>query len=305
MGDSAKPLWRNAKRMDWNYLKYIEAISLTGNLSKAARMLGIDTSTLSRSLQKLETEFGVKIFKRQKNEYVITPAGHSWVRCAQLVRGHIDELAFSQGSSRAPVVVTSLELFFNHFLLERIAHFSAKLEFIGADRRLDLSRREADVAIRFGKPRTGDFFIQKLFVAGHAVYAGRNHQPQIPKDLKAAPWVILNDEFENIDDRRWFRENINETQVKFKASSCEQILTLLRSAPLLGILPCYMGDSQPDLVRVSENVLVFQRTAWLVVHRELAGQPHIRTFINELKRIVKTEAELLAGIDCRVKKTHK
>ena len=281
--------------MDWNYFKYIDAIAIVGSLSHAAKLLKIDTSTLSRHLQKLEQDHHVKIFKKSGNKLIITAEGKHWVRCAQFMRSQLDDFSFSQGEKEFAIVVTSLEIFFNHYFIPRVAHFNTKIECIGADRSLDLSRREADIAIRFGKPTSGDYIIQKLFDAGHAIYIGKDFRSKLSNDFKKCPWVSLNDDFSNITDREWLRAHVEEVFIKYKVSSCEQILALLKSVQVLGILPCYMGDAQKNIERFHVGEIIFERAAWLVVHRELSVQTHIRKFIQELKNQIKKDTQLLSG----------
>lgn len=285
--------------MDWNYFKYLEAVALTGSLSRAAQLLKIDVSTLSRQLQRLERDSGRKIFRREGSHYRPTREGEAWIAAAQRMRGEVEGLAADRPSADPRITVTSLEVFLNAFLIPHLDRFGIKLDLIGADRTLDLSRREADVAIRFGRPQTGDYLIQKLFAAGHAIYCARRFESEIPTDRRRARWVTLNEEqdpaFAGIEDVKWFREAMGNSAAFHRVTSCAQILSALQAGPYLGILPCYAGDREPSLQRLSPDEILFTRQGWLVVHRETAGLAPVRRFLEELKRLVKAESKKLQG----------
>lgn len=245
-------------------------------------------STLSRQLQKLESDFGVRVFKRTGNRYLVTPAGRKWVATASEMRRSLTQLQPDTAQEKKTVLVTSLENFINHFLLPRISHFKSSVEWLGAERSLDLSRREADVAIRFGRPTTRDYLVQKLFVSGYAIYRSRERR------TKREEWAVLNDDFESIEDAKWVRKHVDPPHIRYKVSSSEQVLQLVRYAGVLGLLPCYMGDGDPLLERHHPKI-VFDRAAWLVTHRSALAERHIQAFCDELRTVIKEETKLLSG----------
>ncbi len=278
--------------MDWNYFKYIEAIAVSGTLSEAAKVLKIDQSTLTRNLQRLERDTGTKIFRKQGKGYVPTLEGTDIVRKAKEMKAL--EAACALGKSgRRRVAVTSLDSFLTKYLLKAPLDFDFDLEFIESNRRLDLSRREADIAIRFTKPEKGDYVIRELCKIGHAIYARKNETYY--EELAKNRWAALNDDFHRIEDTQWLRRSIEGFSPSFRTTSYHQIVGLIENGRCLGVLPCYWGDDREDFTRFHSGKPLFQKSVWLVIHRESIYQPEIKTFKEWLLNRVKTDKAILTG----------
>ena len=90
--------------MDWNYFKFLEAIATSGTLALASKSLGIDTSTLSRNLQKIELEFGTKVFRKQGANYVATPEGVDLIRKCRELKDVVDSIGFQKSQTKRVMV---------------------------------------------------------------------------------------------------------------------------------------------------------------------------------------------------------
>lgn len=274
--------------MDWNTFQYIDVIAQTGSLSKAARILAINQSTLSRHLQKFEQTSGVRVFKRSGNKYVTTEVGRHYVSRARDMRQAIEGVS----PTTTALTVTSLDSFFSYVLLKHVHAFPHPVHFVSGNSNLDLARREADVAIRFGKPHKGDYMIKKLGRIGCAVYSHKKYTRR--GSLATRAWASLNESFSHTDDGRWLAVQPFKAQVTYTVTSYPQIQTLVEHSDCIGLLPCFMGDASPHLTRFSGGP-VFYREVWMVIHRNLQDAAVLKEFKTFLVGVMKKNAQSLEG----------
>lgn len=279
--------------MDWNHFKILEALATSGTISLASKSLKIDVSTLTRNLQKIEAGYGKKLFKKDGTYYLPTLDGVEVLRKCRELKAIVDSMGF-EATGHKKVTITSLESFFNHYLIPRIPHFSFSIELLEADRTLNLARREADVAIRFARPTTGEYIVKELFKVGYAVYASQNFGAK-DFSLDKAPWAVLNDQFEQLDDIRWIRNSIGSVKAAYQLTSYQQILTFLASGKAVGILPCFIGDRIPGLCRVHSEEPIFFRTGWMAIHKDIINLAAVREFKEWLTAQTRKDRILLSG----------
>ena len=150
--------------MNWDDVRTALAIERGGTLSAGARALGIDQTTASRRLARLERSLGARLFDRIDGRMVPPPAGRRALEraapmadaAAAVAEGVRDVDAALSG----PVRLTSLPSFVTGYLAPRLAGFTGRhpgitVELIGVSENLHLGRREADLAIRFSRPTAG------------------------------------------------------------------------------------------------------------------------------------------------------
>ena len=142
---------------DWNDLRLVLSVARAGSLQGAARSLSIDHSTAYRRLQTLEAGLGLRLFERRGGTYRPTEAGERMAVAAE--RMEAETLALDRAitghdaSLSGSLRVTCSETLARRLLTDVVAGFRARhpgirLALIIDNRQLDLSRREADVALR-------------------------------------------------------------------------------------------------------------------------------------------------------------
>ena len=174
--------------LDWNDLRYALAIARDGGLARAAETLAVNHSTVFRRLNAIEAKLGVKLFERLQGAYQPTDAGLRVLAAAERMEAEalsLDrELTGGDARLSGELRVTSSEtLAFSALTLEiarfRSHHPGIRVELIVDNRQVDLSRREADVALRATRPRQGGLFGRRLEEAyaiadRHAAQRARN-----------------------------------------------------------------------------------------------------------------------------------
>jgi molybdate transport repressor ModE-like protein len=143
--------------MDWDYLRYFLAVATTGSLLQAARKLGVNHSTVFRRINRLEEIIGVRLFDRLSEGYRLTQAGEQLLSHTERIGSEVDllqlELSGQDIKPSGVVRVTAPENLAYQYLPTYLTSFAQAypdimLEIVVGSERLDLTRREADIAVR-------------------------------------------------------------------------------------------------------------------------------------------------------------
>lgn len=291
--------------MNWDDLKYLLALQQHGTLSAAARYLGVNQTTASRRLERLEGDLGVKLFDRVDHKLVMTPEGeHALSSIQQMEEAALTiehNLKNRNLSLYGTVRVTSVPMFTANFIAPRIKEFyqqypNIHIELVGADSDLNLSRREADLAIRFARPTTGNVLIKKLGEVGFAAYASSLHYSNAAQlALSDFRWAGYDESLQHFPEARWLSSNVNEKQLVATTTDVASLTALIQSGLVAAVLPCMTGDTHPDLIRLTGSTPICHREVWLLSHPDAKKIRRILFFSEWLQALVKDEYQRLNG----------
>ena len=255
--------------MDWDKLKIFHVVAEASSFTKAATILNLSQSAISRQIQSLEHELKIKLFERHARGLVLTDNGKYLFQTAHEVIAKLKdvEATFSDEKDKlkGKLTVTTVVSFGTTWLTPRIKEFmdlhpEIEVELIFDDRELDLSTREADVAIRMRRPKQLNL-IQKKFVDfnyhiyGSNEYLEKNGYPQILKDLdkhkfitygKGAPSPVYNPDWVL---KLGAKEGKKRKSV-MKVNSVYGLLLAVQSGVGLAALPDYITHNIPNLTKV-------------------------------------------------------
>jgi DNA-binding transcriptional LysR family regulator len=182
---------------DWNDLRYFLAVARTGSTIAAAKALGWSQSTVQRRLARLERQLGCKLVERHPTGYRLTALGEDLRRYAEEVEEAVAvferHLAASDKRLTGTVRVTCPEGLVDPLLTPLVDAFQARypglrVDLIVTERFLDLSKGEAEIAVRGGEPRDPVLIGRKIADNPWAVYASRSYierhgRPERPEDI--------------------------------------------------------------------------------------------------------------------------
>ncbi|MGH9808145.1 MAG: LysR family transcriptional regulator, partial [Terriglobia bacterium] len=177
--------------MEWDDFKYFLAVARTGSLSKAARALKTSAATVGRRIAALEDRLGARLFDRAQTGYALTESGEAIRHRAEDVEEAV--LAVEREASGRDLratgkvrVATAEDI--GAFVIApklpefRRSHPGIVLEMVSSWDVANLTRREADIAVRTVRPTQGDFVIRQTGVWNCALYASKDCAAQ--KNLK-------------------------------------------------------------------------------------------------------------------------
>ena len=294
---------------DWNDLRAFLAVAETGSTLAAGRRLRVSQTTAARRVAALEAALGLTLFERRQAGYVLTPVGEELVENARAVEAAAAALAEAAATKTreisGTVRLTTQEFFAVSVLAPMLrelheAYPDIRIELDTGEELRDLANGEAEVALRtcsrleggglVGRRIADDrwaFYCSRGYAAAHGI-------PHSRKELRNHPiiggggqqlWRIYG---------AWLKENGLEDAVAMQHGSALGLLASVRSGVGLAVLPCFVADMDPDLVRClppTED----DRGLWLLTHERLRHTPRVRAVIDflaeRLMRIARSQRE--------------
>jgi len=296
-------------KLDWSDLSIILAICRSGTLSGAANALDLNHSTVFRKINAIESKFGVRFFDRVASGYIMTEAGEIAMHSAERIDTEIHSLTRElmgkdlrlQGTIRVTAPEGLSLVLLNPMLADyNRLHPDIHIDLIVTGSALRLSRREADVAIRVTK-KPPDISIGRRI--GHfrfAIYASYKYlkeNPQLSQEdnIDAYRWLLTDDSRDWFSSKFWKKLGNKNIYTTFSSNSTMAILNACKNNMGVAPLPCFLGDSQADLVRVIEPQDDFILDLWLLTHPDLRQTARVKSLMNFLQESFNSNKDLLEG----------
>lgn len=268
---------------NWDNLRIFLSVTRSGSIRAAAKALGITHATVSRRLKVLEDELGNPLFERKREGQCLTQLGQRILPLAESVEEHfseIDRLAFSADTGLAGTIKLSLcESLYSGLLHTHIQDFMQRyprieLDLIATKSLINLAQREADVVIRITRNPPETAYGRKMADSPLALYASKPYLTRRPIEDR---WISL--------DYPPARKPILPATVVARASSPNLAAQLIRSGRGMGLLPCYLGDTDPELERVPEVELIHDMQIWVLTHEDIKINPRVRALMDHLYQV--------------------
>jgi DNA-binding transcriptional LysR family regulator len=277
--------------MDANDLSLVLALTRERTLAAAAEKLGVDLSTVFRRLNALEARLQVRLFDRSPRGYQPTAAGERAAGAAERVETELHaldrEITGRDQQLSGVVRVTASETFSYAVLPPLFAQFHAlhpriRVALSIDNRVMDLSRREADVALRVRRPADPDLFGRKLTGVAWAFFGARD-APNLRREGRAFNFgrhsVIGWDEPARIVASEWIAANVPAERISYRSNSLVNQLMTVRAGLGIALLPCYLGDRDEGVRRISGVLPDLSSELWIVTHQDLKNTARIRAFL--------------------------
>lgn len=290
----------NAQVQDWDDLRLFLAVARAGSLSGAARALGVTHSTVFRRIGAFEQRLGVRLFDRLPGGYALTAAGEEMRASVLRIEDEVAALARKVvGQDQRPggtIRITTTDMLAVGVLPRHLAAFRTRwpgieIEVIIADTVFDLTRREADVALRIGNPAQETLVGRRVGRLGFAVYGPAGAQR--PGDPARDDWVGYGTAHGPLSRNlmRWWP---GMRQV-LRTNSINAAHATARAGIGLAALPCAIADPDPALARVASLPQDFALDLWLLTHADLRHTARIRIFMDFMAAALADDAALLEG----------
>jgi DNA-binding transcriptional LysR family regulator len=294
---------------DWNDLRFFLAVARTGSTIAAAKTLGVNQSTVQRRLAILEECIGCKLVERHPTGYQLSKLGEEVLayveRVEQAVMAFERRLASSDKGLRGIVRVTCPEGLVGTLMTPLIDAFHARypelrVDLIVTERFLDLTKGEADIAVRGGEPGDDILIGRKIAENPWAVYASRSYverhgQPIRPKDINDHAIIDFGSGIANMHLAKWLRTVAPRAKSVAQSDTVIGLLMAVKSGAGLAILPVQLGDPEKDLVRVIDPLPELMSQIYLLVHPDLRNTPRVRAFIDFVVAEIDAYRPLLMG----------
>ncbi len=292
--------------LNWDDMRIVLAVAESGTLTGAAARLRISHPTLSRRLRQIERRLGTRLFERTPTSLRLTAAGEDMRQLALHLRDDISALERRIGGRDAgpggPVRLTAPDAVSEYLLPGILAevcreHAELTIDLVVSNQVLSLAQRSADIALRITARPTETLRGRRVGTVAMAIYAARDLP--IPEAMgtppTGIPWVGFDAALACSGPGTWVAHNIPENDIRFRANTLPGAAQAVRSGIGCGLLPCFVGGSIPDLVRIGAPLPALSVPLWLLVHHEMARLPRIRRACDVLAAKLKETAPLLSG----------
>lgn len=289
--------------LEWSDLRVFLKAAASGSFTAAAKAAHLDQTTVGRRIASLETTLGTKLFRRGRDGLTLTAEGHEVLRGAREMEEAALALERRVGgldrAAQGPVRVATIETFGSSFLAPRMPEFRRKhpeveWTLVTSASTVSLTRREADLGIRLGRPSQAGLVARKLGTYAYALYASPSYLAKRPARTDLADHDVLGfDEELSFPEAVWLSERARRYALRTNS------FPVLERAAVAGagvaVLPCFMADGREDLVRLDPSQDVTARNLWVVVHAELARQARVRAVVGFVTRQFEASRDALAG----------
>lgn len=261
-------------------LELLLALARGRTLAGAAERLKVDTSTVFRSIRRLEKELGELLFDRSRQGYLPTELGRELAAHAERIESQLQEAretAFKSGSEPAGVLrITTTDTILHGLLLPLLGRFTQAypkidLELIAANALADLSRRDADVAIRATRKPPQHLVGSRLGTLSSAVFAshaylGRHAQAL---QLDQADWITLDESLADHPSVRWRRQHYPKVRPRFHCNSVLSVAGAVVSGLGVGVAPLFLLRDHPQVRVVDGPLPELETDLWMLAHPDI------------------------------------
>jgi len=293
-------------QLDWNDLRFALAVADRGSLAAGGRALGVSHTTVLRRVAALERRLGTRIFERLPSGHVLTPQGEELVAAARGMEETVGRLELRLAGAdlrvSGPVRVTTTDTLMASLLPDIIAamkaaHPGIEVELTTSNLLLNLTRREADVAIRPADDPPQTLFGRRISAIGFALYARRadERRPAGAAKLAERLWIVPDDSLAGTAAARWINAEFPGVAVAARADSFVTMARLAESGVGVAALPCYLGDCIGGLERLSAPIPAMQTALWLLTHQHLKGTARVRILMEFVGKALADKRHAIEG----------
>jgi DNA-binding transcriptional LysR family regulator len=280
-----------AAPLDWAQVSLFLAVFRERSLARASERLAVDVSTISRRLDRLEEELGGALFDRTRD-------GTTPTLLAEQMMPHAEEMELAairfaaagakvETEASGVVRLTAPPGIADAFLAPGLAalhrrHPKLVVELDASVGYADLTRREADLAIRAVRPTSGELVTTKLVTARAAPLASASYARELGKlrALETARWIVWGDDLAHLPDAQWLKKHAPKVEPVFRTSHFASQLAAARAG--LGVVITAQPFTTTGLVEVAHARSLDGAwselptgTLWLVGHRALRHVPRV------------------------------
>jgi DNA-binding transcriptional LysR family regulator len=279
--------------LSWDDFRYVKAIADTRSLNGAAQSLSVNHSTVFRRLGQIEQQLGSRLFDRGRAGYALTTSGEEMVRLAERLGEDITSFERKiTGRDLRPsgeLRVTTNDMVLVHLLTGMFVDFRKAypeivLDIVVSNTMLNLSRRDADVAVRAAYQPPDSLSGRPVGRIAWAVYGPESYKIKSfdpGEDVPKHDWVGFSDHIAIAKATKWLKDRLRTSdRLVYKVNTMLGLAEAVAGGAGLALLPCFVGASVPGLARLTAPLPELAGGLWLVTHPDLRATARVRAFVD-------------------------
>jgi DNA-binding transcriptional LysR family regulator len=295
--------------LSWDDFRYVKAIADTRSLAGAAERLHVNHSTVFRRLGQIEEQLGSRLFERGRAGYALTTSGEQMVELAERMGDEI--VSFERkvtGQDLRPsgeLRVTTSDVLLLHLLSEVLAGFRRAypeilVDVLVSNQRLNLSKRDADVAVRATyhnpDPQSGSMVAHIAWAVFGSTALAAQHLDPIT-DAGRYDWVSFSDQVALARATKWLKDRAADKRVVYKVNTMIGLAEAAAGGIGLVLLPCYVGAAVAGLARLSPILPELEGELWVMTHPDLRNTARVRAFVEYCTEAVARRRRRIEGVE--------
>ncbi len=296
--------------VNWDDLHYILTVTESGSAVAAARKLGVDASTVQRRITRFEKDNGIHLFERRRRGLYPTPECRAIVAEAREIDERVNSISRdilgSDTRLEGLLRVTSTETFMTQSLAGHLREFcrqhpNIQLEITLTNAKLNLSRQDADVAIRPSLAPHETLIGQRVAGLGFALYGvkalleGLSDAPDL-EALQNLPWLGIGDALSAAPPAKWVTDHIPSQAISTIVDTFPAMVTCAKAGLGVALLPCSLADREPALLRRELPGDRLETSVWILTHPEIRNAARIKAFMAFMGKALRKERPVLEGL---------
>jgi DNA-binding transcriptional LysR family regulator len=278
---------RKDQKLEWADMPYLLSVCEAGSLAGAARMLGVNHSTVFRRIEAVEARLGVRLFERLARGYVMTPAGERYYERAILLCRGMDDIERELGGKdlrlEGPLTVTTTDSLLHClapvFAQFQQAHPDVELRLLSDVQALDLMQRDADIALRPTDAPPEHWVGRELSALSFAIYAHRAYWEAVQdKDPAIYHWIKLGDDLNQTPISRITLRCKHDDAKSTVLNTMMSVFDMVNAGFGMAAMPCYLGEKHKDLLRVQDPDSSANWRLWLLAHPDVRRSARVNAF---------------------------
>jgi len=288
----------------WSDLEYVLTVAATGSVAAAARALGVNHTTVLRRVHAFEETINLRLFERLRSGYRPTTEGGLFLDAARAIEGTLADLerkvAGSDTALSGPVSVTSTDsivpLFIDALAAFQRGHPNVIVDVRVANVHLNLDRRESDIAIRASNNPPAHLVGRQVCELRFCVYSAPDLlEKSADMPMEQWPWIGMEMPLAGSAAGEWVGKNIPAESICFHSNSFNTIRDLAVNGAGFAMIPRYLGDGDPRLVRVEGLGRMPVSGLWLLSHEDMLRSPRVRAATDFLYRGLRAKRAAFEG----------
>ena len=272
--------------MSWDDLRFFLAIARHRTLTDAARALTVSHTTVARRLEQLQLQAKTELLTKTPDGFVLTERGQALRQVAERLEAEAhaaERLLVDVGPVEGRLTVTTVdvvfELYWDVFSSFMRAHPEVELAVYLDNRNLDLTRRRADVAIRFSNAPSEVLVGRKLGRHLYAPYAAQSLIDRVNSEVYADyPWILWTEDLRARMTEAWFQRNVGGRPAA-RVNHTMAMGQMIRAGAGAALLTEIAGDHW-GLAPIGPRLDGFELELWILTHPDLKHAERVRAFMD-------------------------
>ncbi|GAC1041682.1 LysR family transcriptional regulator [Rhizobium sp. No.120] len=283
------------KNTTWDSYQLFLDVARGGGLTGAVPSSGLSPATIGRRMLELEAQIGRPLFERSQAGYTLTGDGQAlFDQLLEMEAAARKVDSWQRNAQGMSVVRIAAGTWIGWLLSQNMPTICSERDGFRIDlhlgeRRASLAHRESDIGIRAFEPEETNLAAIKISDVAYAAYQARNMRFVGPQR-----WIAVAEEEAISAYLRWPHQNKRQ-EIVFTVSRPRSLHDLVLAGAGIAVLPCFVGDQEPRLERVGEEIHELRHRQWIVMNNADRHRQEIRTVVDRMTKLLKSHAELFAG----------